>query len=111
MMFAMYIFGCSGEEFGGLGIEVPSGNEIVTDERPYIIVSVYQGGTGHDAGLKPGDIIESVDGKNLKGLKHDHIVTNLLRGKAGTAVFLSIKRNETIMPFRVMRGKIVLKRE
>jgi len=111
IILASFILGCSGEEFGGLGIEVPSGNGIVTDDHPYTIVSVYEGGTGHDAGLKPGDIIESVDGRPLKGLQHDHIIQNMLRGKVGTMVLLSVKRDDASMPFRVMRGKIVLRRE
>ncbi len=72
---------CSKEEFGGLGIEVPSGAGVVTDENPYRIVSVFEGGTGHGAGLKAGDIILSVDGKDLINRKHDSIVNGLLRGK------------------------------
>jgi C-terminal processing protease CtpA/Prc len=105
------VLACSGEEFGGLGIEVPSGSGFVTDDRPYKIVSVYDGGTGHRAGLLPGDIIESIDGRELKGMQHEHIVKNMLRGKAGTMVMLSVKRDDRLMPFRVARGKIVLRQE
>jgi carboxyl-terminal processing protease len=102
---------CTGEEFGGLGIEVPSGSGFVTDDRPYAIVSVYEGGTGHQAGLLTGDIIESVDGRELKGMQHEHIVKNMLRGRAGSVVVLSIRRDNKVMPFRVARGKIVLRQE
>jgi len=102
---------CAGDEFGGLGIEVPSGGGFVTEENPYRIVSVYEGGTGHRAGLLPGDIIASVDGRELKGMQHEHIVKNMLRGKAGTVVVLAIKREDREMIFRVARGKIVLRQE
>lgn len=102
---------CSGEEFGGLGIEVPSGSGFVTEERPYKIVSVYEGGTGHRAGLLPGDIIESIDGRELKGIQHEHIAKQMLRGKAGTMVILTVKRDDKVLPFRVARGKIVLRQE
>lgn len=100
---------CSGEEFGGLGIEVPAGPEKVSKNSPFIIASVYAGGTGQKAGLKEGDIIVSVDGVPLEGLQNEYIVKNLLRGKVGTTVTLEIKRGNTLMLFRVMRGRIVLK--
>ena len=105
------VMACSGEEFGGLGIEVPSGSGFVTEERPYRIVSVFEGGTGERAGLLPGDIIESIDGRELRGMQHEHIAMKMLRGKAGSIVMLSIKRDDKIMPFRVARGKIVLRQE
>ncbi|MBP7584911.1 MAG: PDZ domain-containing protein [Spirochaetes bacterium] len=103
--------GCTGDEFGGLGIEVPSGGGFVTEENPYRIVSVYEGGTGHRAGLLPGDIITAVDGRELRGMQHEHIVKNMLRGRAGTLVVLGIKREDREMIFRVARGKIVLRQE
>ncbi len=101
--------GCSREEFGGLGIEVPSGEGKVTKDTPYEIVRVYKGGTGELAGLQPGDKIISVDGQPLKGMQYDFIVKDLLRGKPGSIVTLEIERKNEIMIFRVLRGKIVLK--
>ncbi|SRR6056297_755046 len=101
--------GCANEEFGGLGIEVPSGQGKVTSQSPYVIVSVFEGGTGYEAGLKPGDIIISVDGIVLKGLQYDYIVQNLLRGKVGSMVTLEIERNGEKLLFRIPRGKVVLK--
>ena len=101
--------GCANEEFGGLGIEMPSGQGKVTSQSPYVIVSVFEGGTGYEAGLKPGDIIISVDGIVLKGLQYDYIVQNLLRGKVGSMVTLEIERNGEKLLFRIPRGKVVLK--
>jgi len=101
--------GCVDEQFGGLGIEVPSGEGKVTKDNPYVIVSVYKGGTGELAGLQSADKIISVDGRPLKGMRYDDIVKNLLRGKPGSIVTLEIERNSEIMIFRVLRGKIVLK--
>ena len=105
------VVACSSEEFGGLGIEVPSGSGFVTEERPYRIVSVFEGGTGHQAGLLPGDIIESIDGRELRGMQHEHIAMKMLRGRTGSLVVLTVKRDEKVMPFRVARGKIVLRQE
>lgn len=108
-ILGILLISCAGEEFGGLGIEVPAGPEKVGKDRPFIIASVYEGGPGQKAGLKEGDIIISVDGVPVEGLQYDYIVTNLLRGKVGSVVTLEIKRGDTLMLFRVMRGKIVLK--
>jgi len=101
--------GCANEEFGGLGIEVPTGQGKVTSQSPYVIVSVFEGGTGHEAGLKPGDIIISVDGVALKGLQYNYVVQNLLRGKVGSMVTLEIERSGERMLFRIPRGRVVLK--
>ncbi len=105
----LLLSGCASEEFGGLGIEVPSGQGKVTSQSPYVVVSVFEGGTGYEAGLKPGDIIISVDGIVLKGLQYDYIVQNLLRGKVGSMVTLEIERNGEKLLFRIPRGKVVLK--
>jgi carboxyl-terminal processing protease len=101
-------FACARDEFGGLGIEVMSGTEEVVKARPYVIVSVFRGGTGEKAGLKGGDIIRAVEGISLEGLKYDYIVNDLLRGRIGTRVRLKIERNNKIMEFEVQRGKIVV---
>ncbi|MBN1500536.1 MAG: PDZ domain-containing protein [Spirochaetes bacterium] len=96
------------DQFGGLGIEVPSGIETVTDENPYKIVNVYEGFPGAQVGLQPGDIIISIDGNVLKGLTQEHIYKNLLRGKAGTTVILEIKREDKTLIFRPVRQKIIV---
>jgi C-terminal processing protease CtpA/Prc len=54
-------------------------------------------------------VILSVDGHSLKGMSHDYIVINLLRGKPGSMVTLELERGGEIMIFRVLRGKVVLK--
>ncbi len=100
--------GCSKEEFGGLGIEVPSGEGIVTDENPYKIVSVYEGGSAHRAGIEKDDIITGIDGKSISGMQYGYIVENLLRGKVGTFVILEVKRGNSTMLYTIQRGRVVL---
>ena len=99
---------CSKEEFGGLGIEVPAGEGIVTKEKPYTIVDVFEGGSGKAAGLKPGDVIVSVNDVPLEGLTYNHIVVNLLRGRVGTFVNLVIMRDGKVKNLRIRRSKVVL---
>ncbi len=96
------------EKFGGLGIEVPSGVEKVTDANLYKIVSVYEGFPGAQVGLLPGDVIISIDGNVLNGLTQEHIYKNLIRGKVGTTVILEIQRADKIMIFRPVRQKIIV---
>jgi len=99
---------CFKQEFGGLGIQVPAGTKIVSDDNPFVIVSVFEGGTGESAGLLEGDVIKSVDGKELNGLECDYIVNELLRGKVGKTVVLEVQRGELSFVFNIPRGKIVL---
>ncbi|MGL4368475.1 MAG: S41 family peptidase [Spirochaetota bacterium] len=106
--------GCMKEEFGGVGIEVPAGTEKVTKKNPFVIVSVFEGGTGEAAGLKKNDRIVRVDGVPLDGLQQDYIVKSLLRGKVGSMIMLEIVREidgvATNMVFSVPRGNIVIQK-
>lgn len=107
-IFTLMVFSCAKEQFGGLGIEVPSGTDVVSDESPYVIVTVFEGFAGDKAGLKENDIILKVDNVALNGLTQEHIYKNLLRGKAGTTVELEILREDKVHVFRLIRQKIIL---
>jgi len=106
--------GCMKEEFGGIGIEVPAGTEQVSKSNPFLILSVFKGGTGESAGLKENDRIEKVDGVSIYGLRQDYIVKNLLRGKVGSLVTIEIVRSvggsPTGMVFRIPRGNILIQK-
>jgi len=103
---------CMKDEFGGIGVEVPTGQGKVTKSNPYVIASVFKGGSGESAGLRAGDEIVRVDGRSLIGLEYEYIVQNLLRGKVGSVVTLEIARSvdgeRTNIVFRIERIKIVL---
>jgi carboxyl-terminal processing protease len=51
-----------------------------------------EGSPSEKAGLKPGDIIRKVDGKDINGMQMDEAV-KLIKGQAGTAVKLTIERS------------------
>ncbi len=60
------------------------------------------------AGLKSGDLIIRLDDKPVKGLTLDEAV-NLMRGKPGTAVILSIMREGRDTPFKVTLERAIIK--
>ncbi|AIE60410.1 Carboxy-terminal processing protease CtpA [Bacillus methanolicus MGA3] len=67
------------------------GAEIQEKDGQIVIVSPLKGSPAEKAGLKPNDIVLSVDGKSLQGMSSTKAVT-LIRGKKGTKVELMIKR-------------------
>ncbi|WP_066313363.1 S41 family peptidase [Bacillus sp. FJAT-29814] len=67
------------------------GAEIQQKDGHIVIVSPIKGSPAEKAGLKPNDIIVSVDGKSLQGMTSTEAVT-LIRGKKGTKVELTISR-------------------
>lgn len=112
LLFGIFTIGCMKDEFGGIGVEVPTGSGKVSESQPYIISSVFKGGSGEAAGLRNGDRIISINGKSLDTLEYEFIVTQLLRGKVGTVVTLEVERlvngDKVHILVRVPRMKIVL---
>lgn len=85
-------------KFGGLGIEVTMEQGVVK------VVSPIDDTPASEAGIKPGDYITHIDGRQVMGLSLNDAVDKM-RGKVGTKVRLTIVRaNE--QPFDV-----VVKRE
>lgn len=80
--------------FEGIGAEIQEKDGHIT------IVSPIKGSPAEKAGLKPNDIILSVNGKSLQGMNSTQAVT-MIRGKKGTKVELSIQRPGTGAPMSV----------
>lgn len=72
-------------KFGGLGIEVTMENGVVK------IVSPIDDTPAAKAGLKPGDYITNIDGKQVIGMSLNDAVDKM-RGKVGSKVKLTIRR-------------------
>ncbi len=70
-------------KYKGIGIEVKMKGEHV------VIVAPFDGSPAQKAGLRPGEIILGVNGKDVAGLSLLEVV-KLIAGRAGTAVTLSI---------------------
>lgn len=67
------------------------GAEIQEQDGKIMVVSPIKGSPAEKAGIKPNDIIESVDGKSIEGLDATEAVLKI-RGKKGTKVVLTISR-------------------
>ncbi|MED3714625.1 S41 family peptidase [Neobacillus thermocopriae] len=76
------------------------GAEIQEKDGHIMIVSPIKNSPAEKAGLKPNDIILSVDGKSLQGVTSTKAVT-MIRGKKGTKVELSIQRPGSDAPITV----------
>ncbi|MDR0737783.1 MAG: S41 family peptidase [Prevotellaceae bacterium] len=89
--------------FEGIGVEF----NILSDTL--MVVSPITGGPSEMVGIKAGDRIVTVDGKNIAGIGlKNNDVFKMLRGPKGTVVNLEIMRKEVteVLQFRVVRDKI-----
>jgi carboxyl-terminal processing protease len=91
-------------QFEGIGayVEMKDGN--------VVIVAPIDGSPAQKAGLKAGDIITKVDGKDISGLPLDQVVAQIL-GPEGTSVTLTILDPNTgvTRDVTLVRAKITIK--
>ena len=85
--------------FSGIGIEF----NIIDDS--IVVVSPIEGTPAFLAGIKPKDIIVSIDSKSIEGLSIDSTV-KLIRGKKGTKVELGILRDDELLNVSLIRDRI-----
>ena len=88
-------------ELMGVGIQISL--DEVNDQ--IVVVSPIEGTPAFLAGIKPKDVIVSIDGKPLEGLSIDSTV-NLIRGKKGTKVVLGIIRDNELLKVSLIRDRI-----
>lgn len=89
--------------FEGIGVEF----NIVDDTVR--VVAAIPGGPAEGVGVQAGDKIVMVDGKNIAGIKiANKGVMERLKGKGGTKVKISVKRNgkKNLIDFTITRGTI-----
>ena len=73
------------QTYAGIGVEIS------LNSRPATITKVFAGSPAQAAGLRPGDKILAVDGKDVSNMPAEQI-SPLVRGQPGTKVTLTIQR-------------------
>jgi carboxyl-terminal processing protease len=88
-------------QYIGIGIEVTAGTDYST------VDTVFPDSPAAKAGIKPGDLIVKVDGKDVHGQNPDQ-TSNLIRGQAGTSVTITIERAGQRQDLKVLREPITI---
>jgi carboxyl-terminal processing protease len=85
----------------GVGMQVSSRN------GKTVVIAPFPGAPAYKVGLRPGDIIVSVNGKSTEGLNTTE-VADLLKGPRGTDVRVVISREgaSDYLPFTIIRDQI-----
>ena len=69
-------------------------------ENQTVVLSPFVGSPAYKAGIRPGDIIQKVDGKSCNGLTTTE-VADMLKGAKGTVVHISLGREGWDKPIEV----------
>lgn len=92
-------------KYAGIGAVV----RYMKKENRVAINEPYEGTPAHKAGVKAGDVILSIDGKDVKGMKVEE-VSNMLRGTPGSSFVLTVRRYGMTdsLSFKIVRENIQL---
>lgn len=91
-------------EFGGLGIEVTMENGLIKVVSPIFDTPAYR------AGVQAGDYISDLDGTSIVGMSLNEAVDKM-RGKVGTPIKLTIRREGVADPIEITLIRDVIKIE
>jgi carboxyl-terminal processing protease len=86
-------------QFEGVGMQVRSVKQGLR------VLSVYRGSPAQEGGLRAGDVITRVNGRSLAGKSSD-AATTLIRGRAGTAVRLTVGTGADARVLRLERETV-----
>lgn len=83
------------------------GAELTMKEDAIVVVAPLKNSPAEKAGLLPQDIIVTVDGQDVSGLRLDQVIMRI-RGEAGTSVMLEIYRDgeDDLLEMAITRARI-----
>lgn len=87
--------------FSGVGIYIEEKDGYVN------VVNPIEGQPAGKIGIKKGDLIISVDGKDIKDIGLQK-VSSMIKGPEGTNVTLGIKRGKEVLTFKIKRQTIII---
>lgn len=85
--------------YTGVGLEVRGDGDQV------VVVAPIPGSAAERAGLRAGDVLVSVDAEPVTAATLDATIRRL-RGAPGTAVDVTARRADVLLPFRLLRGPV-----
>ena len=88
-------------QYIGIGIEVTTSADFP------VVDSVFPDSPAAKAGMKTGDAIVKIDGHDVRGQNPDQ-TSNLIRGKAGTSVAITVQRGGQQIDLTVVREPITI---
>lgn len=88
--------------YEGIGAEIS-----VDGNGNVIIVSVFKNSPANEVGLKFGDIIKEVNGKNVKGMNTTEVVT-LIKDPSSKTATLKIQRDGKELELKLTKREIVI---
>lgn len=88
-------------EYVGIGTEIIQ----YTEDSRVEFANVYEDGPAYDAGVRKGDILIKVDGKEIKDMNVSDIA-KLVKGKSDSTVKIGVLREEKELEFNVKRKSI-----
>ena len=89
-------------KYGGVGLSISK-----NANKGLMVVSPIEDGPGEKAGILSGDIITEIDGKSTKDMSVDN-AANIMRGKAGTKVTLTIVRDGVTEPIKYTLTRAII---
>jgi carboxyl-terminal processing protease len=93
-----------GKYFEGIGAELGY------EDGYIVVISPIDGSPAKEAGVRPGDIIISVDGEEVSKGDNIYEVVDMIRGEAGTVVTLEVLRegDMEVTEIEITRGEITV---
>ena len=107
--YSSYMEGKTADEFNetidgsftGIGVAIQDGGDYTT------IVDVYDDSPAKKVGMAVGDVIVKVNGNDVKGVSGTELA-QMVRGKKGTKVSITVKRNEEEITMDIKRDVVDL---
>lgn len=90
-------------KFYGIGADCQ-----LSGEGGVLLVDVYDNGAGYQAGLRSGDRVVNVDGRDITGMELSSAVA-LIKGDKGTSVTLEVIRGTERLTFSAVRDAVEAK--
>ncbi|MGB3924615.1 MAG: PDZ domain-containing protein, partial [Bacteroidales bacterium] len=88
-------------KYGGFG-------SLIRKSGDYILVTnVYKGFPADKSGIRPGDLMISIDGTSLKGVSSEK-ASDMLKGEPGTEAEIVIRRNGQEITKKLRRERIAI---